>query len=150
MGSPLPGNDTTLLKLSFMDIPPYSARGLRQTLEPIGASAFLARTWNGVLIDLSNPNFQKYRTTISGEDQQPPAIDGIWPGLQVTIDCMNEIPYKTGKVGAPHKTVVAGSSRTEGLFTFYRPQLICRITNFVVDEAEWDASVSWTLEAEEI
>lgn len=149
MGQPLTGSLTTWLTLSFMDLPPYAARGLTQRIEPIDQSGFLVRDWNGNLLDLSNPNFQKYRTVINGGDQAPPAIDGIWPGLLVTIGCLQELSYKTGMAGAPHRTAVAGSSRTEGAFTFYRPQLSCRITAFDVEEDEWGAVVNWTLEAEE-
>jgi hypothetical protein len=150
MGQPLPDGASTLLTLSFMDIPPYSARGLKQSIGPISMAGQLARDWNGALLDLSNPNFRKYQTRISGNDQAPPAIDGIWPGLQVTIGCLQELSYKTGMAGAPNRPPVAGSSRVEGAFTFYRPQLVCRITGFDVDEDEYGAQIGWSLEAEEV
>ena len=44
--------DTTELVISGIDIAPYSARGLTQTLEPIRQSQQLRRTVNGVLIDI--------------------------------------------------------------------------------------------------
>lgn len=146
----LPPNETTFLTISGVGVPPYSARGLTQTLEIIQGFAFLARDWNGNLIDFSNPNFRKYRTVITGKDQQPPAIDGIWPGLLVDIECNLEVSYKTGMVGAPGRAVVPGSSRVEGEFTFYRPKLTCRIVGFDQDVDDWAASVSWSLEAEEV
>jgi hypothetical protein len=141
--------DTTILTLSAMDVTPYSARGLRQSFEPISAAPDLRRTINGVLNDLSLPQFKKYRTTINGDDQQPPAIDGIWPGLTVTVGCLFELAYKTVG-GSPQRPVVAGSSRTEGDFTFYRPTLTCKITSYSVDEDEYGKAISWMLELEEV
>ena len=63
-------------------MPPYSARGLTQTLEPIEASVQLRRTVNGALADLSYEPFRKYKSTISCQDQEPPAVDGrvAWAG----------------------------------------------------------------------
>lgn len=149
MGQALGAGQTTLLTLLPLNLPPYSARGLTQSITPIQAAGFLARDWNGNLLDLSVPNFRKYRTTISGDDQQPPAIDGVWPGLLVTIQCLMEFAYLTAG-GSPARPVVAGSSRVEGDYTFYRPQLSCRIIAFDVDEDEWGAAIGWTLEAEEV
>ena len=63
-----------MLTLSGIGVPPYSARGASQTLEPIQASQQLRRTINGELIDISRAEFRKYRSTISCVDQQPPAV----------------------------------------------------------------------------
>jgi hypothetical protein len=142
--------DTSLLTLSGMDVTPYSARGLKQTLEPIDAAGNLRRTINGTLNDLSLVQFRKYRSTISGEDQQPPALEGVWQGVTVTVGCVAELAYLTGLAGAPHRTVVAGSSRVEGSFTFYRPQLDMRITAFQVERDEYGAVDSWSIDLEEI
>jgi len=38
-------------------VPPYSARGLTQTLTPIAAAANMRRTINGELLDLSAGQF---------------------------------------------------------------------------------------------
>jgi hypothetical protein len=142
--------DTTLLTLSGIDIPPYSIRGATQTLEPIDAASNMRRTINGVLNDLGLTAFRKYRSEISCEDQQPPAIDGVWQGRSITVGCIIELSYKTGMAGAPHKPVVAGSSRVEGDFTFYRPELTMRVTGFEVETDEYGAVVSWSMELEEI
>lgn len=146
----LPLDATTFLTLSAMGVPPYSARDVQTTLAPIDGAGNLVRDWNGVLLDLSIPNFQKYRMTIQGSDVQPPAIDKVWPGLLCTIGWPKELAYATGLAGAPGRTVVTGSSRVEGAFTFYRPSFACRITNFEQDDAEWGASTDWTIEAEEV
>jgi hypothetical protein len=139
----------TLLKIDALGIPPYSARGLKQTLTPIQQASQLRRTVNGGLKDISFDGFKKYASTISGSDQMPPAVDGIWPGLQVTVECISELSYKTAG-GSPDRTVVSGSSRVVGDFTFYRPSLTMRIASFNVDTDEWGAVVSWSMTLEEI
>lgn len=138
-----------VLTLSGIGVPPYSARGASQTLEPIQAAQQLRRTVNGDLIDLSRPEFRKYRSTISCADQQPPAIDGVWPGRVVTVDCITELSYRTSG-GAPARSVVPGSSRTEGDYTLYRPRLTMRVVSFSQDTDEYGATVSWSLELEEL
>jgi len=138
-----------VLTLSGIGVPPYSARGASQTLEPIEAARQLRRTINGALIDLSRPEFRKYRSTISCADQQPPAIDGMWPGQVLTVGCIAELSYRTS-AGGPARPVVSGSSRVEGDYTFYRPSLTMRVVSFSQDTDEYGATVSWSLELEEV
>lgn len=140
--------DETVLTITGVGVPPYSARGLRQSLEPIGAAASLRRTVNGALVDIGASQFRKYRTSISGEDQDPPAIDGIWPGLEVEIGCIAEIATDSPSGG--DRNAVPGSERTSGGFTVYRPRLIMLITNFNVDKDEYEAITGWRLDAEEV
>jgi hypothetical protein len=139
----------TILVISGPGIPTYSARGLTQTLDPIEASAVVGRTVNGALIDLSPPQMRKYTSTISCTDQESPALDGIWPGMQLTVDCVTELGYLTAG-GSPQRTVVSGSSRVSGAWTYYRPQLVMLVTNYSVSRDEWGAAVDWTLDLEEI
>ena len=138
-----------MLTLSGIGVPPYSARGASQTLEPIQASQQLRRTINGELIDISRAEFRKYRSTISCVDQQPPAVDGVWPGRVLTMGCISELSYLTVG-GTPARPVVAGSSRTEGDYTFYRPSLTMRVVAFSQDTDEYGAAVSWSLQLEEV
>jgi len=138
-----------VLTLSGIGVPPWSARGASQTLEPIQASQQLRRTVNGDLIDISRAEFRKYRSRISCADQQPPAVDGVWPGQVVTVGCISELSYLTAG-GAPSRIPVAGSSRTEGAYTFYRPSLTMRVVSFSQDTDEYAAEVSWSLELEEV
>ena len=49
----------SMLTLSGVGVPPYSARGLTQSLEPIDGAAQLRRTVNGALADLSYEPFRK-------------------------------------------------------------------------------------------
>ena len=48
-----------MLTFSGIGVPPYSARGASQTLDPIQASQQLRRTINGELIDISRAEFRK-------------------------------------------------------------------------------------------
>ena len=138
-----------VLTLSGIGVPPYSARGASQTLEPIGSSQQLRRTINGELIDISRAEFRKYRSTISCVDQQPPAIDGVWPGRVLTMGCISELSYLTAG-GAPARPLGSGSARTEGDYTFYRPSLTMRVVAFSQDTDEYGAVVSWSLQLEEV
>src|ERR1041385_2763919 len=141
--------DDTLLMLNGLGVPAYSARGLTQTLEPIEASAQLRRTVNGALVDLSYEPFRKYKSTISCSDQEPPAVDGVWPGQVVTIECVVELCFVTA-TGTAARPAVTGSQRVDSEFTFYRPVLTMRATGFSVSRDEYGAAVSWQLQLEEI
>ena len=140
--------DTDLL-IFGMGIAPYSARGLTQTLTPIEAAKNLRRSINGALYDLSFDQFRKYQSKITCEDQATPAIDGIWPGAEVTVYCVAELSRLTDTEG-PARPVVPGSERTDGAFTFYRPILEMRVVAFETGRDEWAADINWTLELEEI
>lgn len=138
---------TTDLVLSTFGVPPYSARGLSQTLTPIQQSANVARTINGSLINLSDATFQKYNSTITGDDQQPPSVEAFWPGQQITVDCIVELAYPTA-TGSASRTVV--SSRTEGDFTFYFPRLTMMLLDFQIERDEYGDVVSWSMALEEV
>lgn len=138
----------TVLSLVGMGVPPYSARGLTQSLTPIGEAAHLARTINGELLDLSYEPFQKYRSTITGADQRPPAVDGVWPGKLVIVDCISELTV----LGGPpfgREPVDYTSIRSENGFSTYRPRLVMMVTNWTMEGDEWAAGVTWTLDLEE-
>ena len=138
-----------VLTLSGIGVPPYSARGASQTIEPIGSSQQMRRTINGELIDISRAEFRKYGSTISCADQQPPAVDGVWPGQVLMVGCISELSYRTAGSN-PSRNMVAGSSRTEGHYTFYRPSLTMRVVSFSQDTHEYGAEVSWSLQLEEV
>ena len=133
------------LVIAGIGLPAASIRGVTQTLEPIGAAAQLMRTVNGALVDVSAAAFRKYASTIRCSDQPPPALDGVWPGALVTVDCVAELAHPQG--GSPARTVVA--SRTEDGFVYYRPQLSMRVLSFDVDRDAWGATVAWTMTLEE-
>lgn len=134
----------TLLILTNMGIPLYSARGLSQTISPIKESEVQDRSVNGVLLDMSYSQFRKYQTVISCKDQRAPAISGIWPGQSVIISCVCELAYPTG--GTPQRSVVSGSTRTtETGFTFYRPILTCMMGTWDMSVDEYPADVQWAM-----
>lgn len=138
----------TLLAITGMGLPPWSSRGCEQTLEPIDQSKQIKRTINGVAHDLSLPQFRKYRSSVTCNDINSPAFDANWPGKELTVDCIPELSYLTAG-GAPAKTVVAGSSRTDGDYTFYRPQLIMRMLSWDIRRDEWGHETGWQIELEE-
>jgi hypothetical protein len=140
--------DPTVLRLWGIGVPPYSARGLRQTLTPIAASQQIRRTVNGGLIDLSHAQFRKYASTITGNDQRPPGVDGIWPGQQVTVDCIQELAYPEYD-GGNAREEVPGSKHQEAGWWFYRPRLHMVVQSFSVETDEYGATVGWTMELEE-
>lgn len=139
----------TLLVISGPGMPPYAARGLTQTLDPVSASGVVARTVNGGLINLSPSQMQKYKSTISCTDMDSPALDGIWPGQALTVDCVPELAYLTAG-GSPERTVVPGSSRVAGAWTWYRPRLEMMVVNYSERTDEYGAAVEWQLDLEEI
>ena len=149
MTETLNASDSTLLKISGVGMSPYAARGLTQTLNPIEQAKDLRRTINGELIDFSVEQFRKYASVISGHDQMPLGVAGIWPGRDIQVECIAELYYVTagGSAGRP---VVVGSERTEGSYTYYRPMLSMRVVDFNQSFDEWNAQVSWSLTLEEI
>jgi len=138
----------TLLTISGIGISPYSARGLHESLKPIAQTQKLARTVNGTAIDISPPQMRKYTLSIQCEDMNAPAIDGIWPGMQLTVGCVSELSFPTG--GAAGRSMVSGSLRFEGSYSFYRPELVVLVTSFSVERDEYGARISWQLEGEEV
>jgi hypothetical protein len=72
-----------------------------------------------------------------------------WPGTQVTVDCIQELSYLTAD-NNPIRTAVPGSTRVVGDYTFYRPRLTMRVNGYSIEEDEWGAAVSWTIQLEEV
>jgi hypothetical protein len=142
-------NYFTLLVLDGQGLPPYSGRGITQTLDPIGQAANMRRTVNGDLKDISFSGFRKYKSQLSCNDQLAPALDGVWPGQTVQVDCISELSYKTAG-GSAQRTPVPGSSRKEGLYTYYRPRLTMKVMDYSVSTDEYGAQVGWQLALEEI
>lgn len=135
------------LVVTGIGFPEASVRGIIQTLEPINESAQVTRDVNGILIDISNPDFRKFASTLSCTDQVPPALAGLWPGMVVTVDCVAEWSYLTA-TGAPIRPVV--SSRVEGSYTFYRPRLVMVVVEpWRLGNDVWNASVQWQLVLQE-
>lgn len=141
----------TVLRITGLGVVPYSTRAATQSLEPIGqAAANIYRDVNGVLRTVGGTtSFQKYRSAISGSDMRPIAVNGVWPGKLVTVQCITTLAYLTD-TEAPARAVVPGSSFVEGDWTFYRPQLAMMVLSYSLEEAEYEGAVSWSMELEEV
>jgi hypothetical protein len=148
----LPANSDTLLTISSFGNMLYQARGLTQTLSVIGAATQLERTINGNLIDLSVAQFRKYASKITvPSDTNAPPLDGVFPGMQVTVQCAVGLAFlTTGGNGPHHRPEVSGSTYTEGAYTFYRPELTMRVRAVETQFDEWKNIVGWSLELEEV
>jgi len=146
----LPSGADTLLVISGMGDFQYQARGLTQTLGLIPEATDLVRSINGKLIDMGNPVFRKYLSKISCTDVDAPPLDGIWPGMLVTVHCAASLSYATGNHGSPGRPEVSGSSYVQGSFTFYRPVLEMLVKTFTESFEEWKGDNVWVLELEEV
>jgi hypothetical protein len=146
-----PNYDSTLLVLAPVGLPPFASRGLHQSLSPISMAKNLRRTVNGALISLAPSQLQLYSSTITCDDMDSPAFDGLWPGTEFTVSCAVELAYLS--IGSPSRPVVSGSTRTDSSqpgFTWYRPQLTMLCIDFSVDFDEWGARLGWRMELEEL
>lgn len=143
--------DPTVLRLSGIGVMPYSAAGLKQSLAPIDEAKQIERTINGELIDFSYTPMQKYKSTITGSDLRPPAVDGVWPGKIVTVDCIATLSFLTdeGVTFARDPVDYDTGVWFEQGFTVYRPRLEMMVMDFSIDEDEYGAVVGWKLDLEE-
>lgn len=146
----LPSNSDTMLSISSFGHMIFQARGLSQTLSVIGEATQLERTVNGTLKDISAPQFRKYESRITVPSEvYPTPIDGIFPGMEVTVHCAVSLAYITGAVGFPKRTEVSGSSWSENGYTFYRPSLVMLIKHIETHFDEWKNVVGWSVDLEE-
>jgi hypothetical protein len=138
----------TILVITGMGIAPYSARGLSQKLALVANAGNLTRSINGRAQNWNMPQFEKYATTITCTDVNVPALDGIWPGDEFTMECACNLSYPVA--GTAQRTAVSGSSFTDNGFVFYRPVLEVQFVTFDCTFNEWGAEVGWTMEFVEV
>jgi len=137
-------NDFTLLIMTPIGVPLYSARGLTQTLTPIAeAKPAPRRTINGEARFIGGSQMRKYESTITCTDQQAPPFSGLWPGEEIVVQCVCELTYMTG--GGPERGAVSGSVRTEGGFTMYRPIMNFMVLDFDQSFEEYAHNYQWRL-----
>ena len=146
----LPSAADTLLVITGLGGFQYQARGLTQTLAPIKQAQQQVRTVNGVLKDISNPIFRKYSSKISCTDVDAPPLDGLFPGMAVTVFCAASLCYLNGNPGSPFRPSVSGSGWTQGNYTFYRPILQMMVMDLNESFEEWKSNVQWEITLEEI
>jgi len=152
MIGPFPTGFDIIISGDAPGVNPYSARGLRGTLGPIDAAKGdnkLRRTVNGTLVSIAAPQMWKYRLEVQGNDVAPAALDGLWVGMQATVDCHVELAFLTAG-GSASRPMVPGSERFDGDYTYYRPQLLMLIVELQTSTDEWAASVSWSMTLEEV
>jgi hypothetical protein len=144
-------NSITLLVMNTIGVPLYSARGLTQTLTPVSeAKPQPRRTINGELRWLGLTQMRKYESTISCTDQQAPALDGIWPGQAVLINCVCELSTRVGD--GFDRTVVPGTTprTTEDGFVYYYPQIAFMVVDHNTSMDEYAHQYQWQLSLREI
>lgn len=139
--TPLSGREGLVMR-------PYSTRNATQSLEQIENPGKPRRDINGMMHDLTAPQFRKYQSVISCADFMAPALDGAWVGMTVEVQCAVELSYLTG--GTPQRDEVSGSSRTEDGFTIYRPQLIMMVLAIKNSFQEWETKYSWQASLAEV
>lgn len=137
--------EMTLLMMSVIGVPLYSARGLTQSLTlDASAKPTPRRTTNGQARFLGGSQMRKYVSTISCTDQNAPAFDGLWPGEHIVVDCVHELSYPDG--GSPGRTLVPGTSaRKVKNHWLYRPRIEFLVTDWQMDFVEYDVSYQWRL-----
>ncbi len=134
-----------------MGLPFFSSRDMECTFEPIKEHEQLERNINSTLIDLSIPGlFEKYMVTLQCTDGQAPMIGGVWQGMEVTIDCPNQLAYPSS-VSVPPRPLALGTSVEDdgnGTKRIY-PRLVCLIRKMPQSFREYPSKYSWTLGLEE-
>lgn len=115
----------TTLSFSIGGLPPLSARGCKQSLFPC-LLGDLRRTINGKLVFTGDGERRKYASTILGKDKAPPALEGLWPGQEIIVNCLSPLTQKIEGNGettsyALERPLVAGSLQA---FTHDKQQLI--------------------------
>lgn len=149
-------------------------------MRPIAMSSDMRRTWNGRLLNLSDPAFRLYQVRInSGEGEiRAPALSALWPGTEFQLVPPSELSDMIAPGGTSRtlqRTPYVDSIRVKDLgfsdipFTvadrvitlaapaatavriFYRPILDLMVTEpWTVSTRASRAEVSWDLLAEEV
>ena len=143
--NPPPPFADTLLTISGWGQLIFQARDLTQKIEPIKAASQVDRDVNAVAIDLSNPAFRKYQTTITCTDRRPPPFDNFWPGMVVEVSCVTPLCYPVGNPGSPTREEVHASSITLNGFVFYLPILTMLVQELSWQKEDWRANSPWSL-----
>jgi hypothetical protein len=67
--------------------PPFSCREAEQTLTPLQTGE-LRRTINGELCYIGASQHHKYQTSIKCQDRNNPALQHLWVGAEVEVECL--------------------------------------------------------------
>jgi len=166
------------LKIKGVGFPLLSCRDATQTLTPIRHGE-MRRSVNGELCYVGTNRHHKYQSRIRCADQNLPAIQQVWVGAIVEVDCISPLwesfplgdEETTQKLSRPlveGSLLVKHTDNTpvdfqweDGILTLpegegktvmvsYRPCLKMRITSFDFKEVEWQEERGWQLGLEEI
>ncbi len=158
-------------------LPLLSSRGCLQTLQPC-APQKIYRTIDGRLITITTPLHQKYVSTLRCKDSEGIAIEGLWTGAALWVDCIQRLscPIAEGVTSwtlerdpveeslflqnpalDPLELTPQGRQVTwpaslsrPGNFISYRPRLLMRLKDFHLETDEWGLTVGWTMTLEEV
>lgn len=125
--------ETTLLSITGIDLSAYSTRDITMQLEYIAQAAQVDRDINGSLIDLSEPQFRKYRVTITCTDVESPVLVGVHPGLPITVVCI------------PQLGLNKNTEDEQEVLT-----LSCLVMPWSVSRQEYAGRTGWQIVAEEV
>jgi hypothetical protein len=114
----------TLMELTGITLPNYSARSLTFAAQPIDPGA-LEYDANGTLHDLTMTQFRKYQFTITCTDMLAPVLDDIWKGQPVSVTIV------------PH-TGLGDPEAAQETFS-------CRLVSWSTSVDEWGARTGWSL-----
>lgn len=167
----------TELILSVGGFPPLSARGCQQDLMPVPQGS-LRRTINGELVMVGSQE-HKYKSTVKCNDKTSIATDGLYPGCEVMVGCIQRLWQKVAEnkdnipvilerypvkgsvvVMDEHQkeievTAIDGKKiqlqdRSSTYYISYRPWLNMRTITYSLNTDEWGVKGGWSLEMEEI
>lgn len=104
----------TDLVISRIGFPPFSARGVTQTLEPLLCGE-ARRTIDGRLVYTGLPSHEKYKSLVLCEDKAVLAMGSLWRGAEVEVSCVafltQECRGRKGDTLALARPAVVGSVR---------------------------------------
>jgi hypothetical protein len=167
----------TELILSVGGFPPLSARGCMQELIPV-PQGNLRRTINGELVMVGGQDL-KYKSKVECNDKTSLATDGLSPGCEVMVGCIQRLwqKVKENQDNTPitlERYPVKGSvvvvdenqkeipvremdgkkiqleDRAQTYYISYRPWLNMRTITYSLNTDEWGVKGGWSLEMEEI
>lgn len=166
--------DETILKLGDIYLQVGSSRGLTQSLALV-SNGDLRRTVNGSLIDLTREQQRKFNSTISGSDIAAPAIQDLWRGQELEVECIQPFRQTVFPVSLTATLIrdpVSGSvfgriadgtkifptSVIALVATFaqnvsmveYRPILTMLVSDISIDNDEYAAQEGWSIDLEEV
>lgn len=166
----------TELKLGACGFPPMSARNCSQELFPLAPGRFY-RDINGKLVFIDDRLGSKYKTVITGKDENAPALSGISVGSVMSVGCIQYIWKKVPKYELTvrlERPVVEGSviavndaneyldflvtdgaevrlsANPDGCYVGFRPWLTMVVLDFSLETDEWGICSKWKLVMEEV